>query len=91
MITEDITVVTLIEFPPILEYAKFKGRILMPLAEDYFLAYELQKKLRERGEPRSFPDLLIAAMCINRGEVLLTKDENFLEISNISELKVRIQ
>jgi len=88
-ITDDITVVTLVEFPPILEYAGFKGQIIIPSVEDYFTAYRLQKKLRQLGKPKSFPDLLIAAICINRGEELVTKDEDFLDISAMSELKLR--
>jgi len=88
-ITDDITVVTLVEFPPILEYAGFKGRVIMPSAEDYFTAYRLQRKLRQLGKPKSFSDLLIAAICINRGDELVTRDEDFLDISAISELKLR--
>ncbi len=42
------------------------------------------------GKPKSFADLLIASICINRGEELITKDEDFLDIAKVSNLKVKI-
>ena len=41
-IKEDITVVSIVEFPQILAYRKFSGRIIYPMPEDYELAYKLQ-------------------------------------------------
>ena len=44
--------------------------------------------VRKIGKPKPFSDLLIAAMCINRGEELLTGDMDFKDIERVSELKV---
>ena len=88
-IREDITVVSIVEFPQILAYRKFSGRIVYPMPEDYELAYKLQLKLMKNGKPKPFLDLLIAATCINRDEELMTNDEDFKDIANISNLKLR--
>ncbi len=87
-ITEDITGVTFVEFPRIVRYSKFSGNVLFPLLDDYLLAHRLQEKLLKKGEPRGFADLLIAAICINRGEELITYDSDFLAIAEVSELKL---
>ncbi len=87
-IAENITGVTFVEFPRIVFYAKFKGNILFPTLDDYILAHKLQLKLLKKGSPRTFADLLIAAICINNGEELITYDSDFLEIAEVSELKL---
>jgi predicted nucleic acid-binding protein len=87
-ISEDITGVTFVEFPRIVRYSKFKGNVLFPNLDDYILARELQEKLLKRGQPRGFADLLIAAICINRGEELITYDSDFVEIAKVSSLKL---
>jgi len=33
------------------------------------------------GEPKSFADLLVASICVNRDEELITKDTDFLDIA----------
>ena len=33
--------------------------------------------------PMSVGDLMITAICINRNEILMTKDEDFLKISEV--------
>ena len=43
------------------------------------------------GRPKPFSDLLIAAICINRNEELITNDEDFKDIANISNLKLKKQ
>jgi len=48
------------------------------------LAIELQVKLRARGKPKPFSDLLIAAICINRDEELVIKDTDFEDIAEVS-------
>ena len=37
----DITAITLIEYPKIIYYRKFKGNIEFPVGEDYILAHKL--------------------------------------------------
>ena len=87
-VTEAITGVTFVEFPQIARYSHFNGDVLFPTLDDFLLAHRLQEKLLERGEPRGFADLLIAAICINRGEELITRDSDFVAIAEVSNLKL---
>ena len=57
---------------------------------DIELVINLQIKLRKLGKPKLIADLLIAAICINRNEELITKDKDFLDIAKVSDLKVNI-
>ncbi len=90
-IDEAVTIVTIAEFPSLLEYSKLEGSVVYPTRSDLDLAVELQLKLKNKGRLKPFSDLLIAAMCINRNEELVTRDTNFNEIAEISKLKVRIE
>ncbi|ASJ01919.1 DNA-binding protein [Thermococcus profundus] len=87
-ITEAITGVTFVEFPQIARYSRFNGEVLFPTLDDFLLAHQLQERLLKRGEPRGFADLLIAAICINRGEELITRDSDFIAIAEVSNLKL---
>jgi len=82
-IDENITSVSLIEYPPIKDYEKFKGKIYFVGEEEQIIAALLQAKLREAGSPMSVGDLLIAAICINRNETLLTKDKDFMRVKKV--------
>jgi len=82
-IIDNITIVTLIEYPPIKEYEGFKGKIYFTNEEDQALAYTLQIALRDKEIPMSVGDLLISAICINRDKPLLTRDKDFLRIQEI--------
>ena len=86
-----VTAVTLAEFPSLLEYSKFEGSVIYPTRSDLDLSVELQLKLKDKGRLKPFSDLLIAAICINRNEELVTKDTNFNEIAKISKLNVRVE
>ena len=87
-INEAITGVTFVEFPQIVRYSHFNGDVLFPTLDDFLLAHRLQEKLLKKGEPRGFTDLLIAAICINRGEELITRDSDFVAIAEVSNLKL---
>jgi predicted nucleic acid-binding protein len=87
-IKENITVVTLIEFPKISGYKLFEGSVYFPTIDEYSLAFELQKRLYERGKPKAFSDLVIAAISINRAEELITKDNDFKSIAEVSNLNL---
>ena len=87
-IRENITEVTIAEYPPIMDYKKFYGRVLIIERDDVLLSIELQKRLRTMGKPKSFSDLLIASICINRNEKLITNDHDFLDVAKISNLNV---
>ena len=89
-IKENITVATLIEFPRISGYKLFRGSVYFPTIDEYSLAFELQKKLYERGKPKAFSDLVIASISINRNEELITRDIDFRNIATVSNLKLKV-
>jgi len=89
-IRENITIVTEIEFPPILSYEKFQGNVYTLTPDDQVLAIKIQRLLRKIGKPKPSSDILIASICINRNEELITKDKDFLDITKVSNLKVKI-
>ena len=53
--------------------------ILFPDVADFMLAHKTQNKLVKLGKAKAFADLLIASICINRNEELITRDEDFSE------------
>lgn len=83
VVKENITTVTLIEYPPIASYKSFQGRIYFIGRRDQLRAFQLQRKLRTLGKPLGAADLLIAAVCLNRNEELATLDEDFLVIKEV--------
>ncbi|MFB6209162.1 MAG: DNA-binding protein [Candidatus Nanohaloarchaea archaeon] len=87
-IEQNITIVTVIEFTPVVQYEKFSGEIYTVKPEDQIKAIQIQQKLREKGEPAPFPDLLVAAIAINRNETLETADEDFKPIEKATELEL---
>lgn len=89
-IRENVTVVSVIEFPLILKYVKFKGKVYYPKLEDFKKAYKIQEKLYQIGNMKNFADLLIATICINKVEKLVTKDTDFKDIAEASHLEVEI-
>ncbi|AEA13004.1 putative nucleic acid-binding protein, containing PIN domain protein [Thermoproteus uzoniensis 768-20] len=52
-VTEDITAVTLVEYPKIVYYKHFSGGVIFPIYEDYMVAHRLQLALIGLG--RRFP------------------------------------
>jgi len=79
----NITSITLIEYPPVRTYDKFHGRIYFLTEADQLRAASLQGKMRALGKPMGAANLLIAAVCLNRDEELLTMDEDFLSILEV--------
>ena len=49
-IYESITEVSLVEYPPVLEYQKFFGKVLVIDRKDILLSLELQRRLRATGK-----------------------------------------
>jgi len=43
-----------------------------------------------RGKMKGFADLLNAAIAINNNEELITNDKDFIDIAEVSELKLKI-
>jgi len=89
-ILENITVVTFVEYPKIVLYKKFNGNVIFPTEEDYILAHRIQLKLVKVGKTKPFADVLLASICINRDEELITRDRDFLDIAEVSDLKVKL-
>lgn len=87
IVSDNITVITLIEYPMILEYKNFSGKVFYPDEKDFNLSPELQQGLRKEGRMKGASDL-IAAICINNNEKLLTSDRDFDDLSKISKLKL---
>src|SRR3989344_4796806 len=72
-----ITIFTIIEYPPA---SKKNFEVVFPETMDYIVALKIADALRKRGKPLGAIDILIAAMCINRNSMLITKDKDFLSI-----------
>lgn len=87
-VTESISIITLIEYPMVLEYRGFSGRIFYPDEKDFNLALCMQEELRSQGRMKGSSDLIIAAICINNNQKLITRDSDFDDISRISKLKL---
>ena len=86
IINEAVTFITVIEYPMILEYGKFHGKIFYPDMQDFILALKIQGKLRKVGRMKGASDLVIAAICINNNERLSTIDDDFNDIADVSNL-----
>jgi predicted nucleic acid-binding protein len=87
-VRENISVMSAIEYPMVLEYKKFYGKVLDCEKQEFALALELQERLRKIGRMKTASDLIIAATCISNKEELLTKDSDFYDIAKVSELKI---
>jgi hypothetical protein len=90
-IHEDIILISLIEYPTLLEYSGFHGKTIEPELVDLKFAHELQKRLAARGRMKGAADLIIAATCIHLGAKLLTRDRDFEDIRKVSDLNVIIE
>ena len=89
-IPENVSIVSVIEWPPLLKYAKFSGRVYYPRLDDFRVAYEIHERLYREGKMKGFADLLISAICVNRNEKLVTKDSDFNDLAEASDLEVEI-
>ena len=81
----DITAITLVEYPRIVYYRRFRGRVEFPIGEDYILAHKLQLKLLEKGMPQQATDLIIATIAIRLEEELVTMDRDFEDIARAAK------
>lgn len=71
------TAFNVVEYPKALERGV---EVLWPERRDFVTAIEIMVGLLRRGTPLPAIDVLIAAMCVNRGLTLATKDEHFEHI-----------
>ena len=88
VVHQNISFITVIEYPMILEYEKFNGKVFYPDEKDFMLALELQMKLRKIGKMKNASDHIIAATCINNKENLMTNDSDFDAIADVSNLNI---
>jgi predicted nucleic acid-binding protein len=86
--TPCISIITVIEYPPALNYAE---RIIYPTREDYLLAVEWQSKLRRQGFSPPATDLIIAAQAVNRNLVLVTRDKHFKVLKEKVALNLELE
>ncbi len=75
-----VTIFSVVEYPPC---GNGLYDIIFPNSLDYILSIELANKLRKIGRPIGAIDTMIAAVCINRKSILLTKDIDFKSIKEI--------
>jgi predicted nucleic acid-binding protein len=87
-IDENVCMISIVEYPLLLDYTRFKGKVLLAELRDFELALEIQRKLMVKGRMKPAADLIIAATCINLGETLRTADSDFEEIRKVSQLKI---
>ncbi len=74
------TAFNVVEYPKSLER---NVEVLWPVREDFVAAIGIMIDLLNAGTPVPAVDVLVAAMCINRGFKLLTKDEHFAAIRSV--------
>ncbi|RLE70600.1 MAG: hypothetical protein DRJ37_06270 [Thermoprotei archaeon] len=75
------TALNVVEYPKIL---KIKGlKVIYPNARDYTLAMTISKDLYKIGKPVPAIDIVIAAVAINRGLTLITKNRHFEYIKEV--------
>jgi len=79
----NITSITLIEYAPVRLYGKFRGKIYFLTEADQLRAAFLQERMGSSGKPMS-ADPLVAAVCLNRDEELLTMDGGFLSALEVA-------
>jgi hypothetical protein len=73
------TIFNIIEYPS----ASEKCSVIWPKREDYAKALAIAAKLRKAGRPVGAVDIIIASICINRGLVLVSRDEDFNVIREV--------
>ncbi len=89
-IVDNVTEVTVAEYPAILRYRLFRGKVYLARRVDWRLAVELQSKLIRLGRPKKLQELLVAAIAINRGERLLSRNKGLADIVKVAGLKLTV-
>ncbi|MBO3763415.1 MAG: type II toxin-antitoxin system VapC family toxin [Candidatus Brockarchaeota archaeon] len=82
------TILNLIEFPKAIN---LNLTIIFPSKFDYNLALKISTELLRRGNPIPATDLIIAAVALNDGLRLVTKDKHFLLVKEVeNDFKVLV-
>ena len=68
------TILNIVEFPRGLELGL---TVITPTLEDYLLSIKISQAMVKRGTPVPAVDAIVAAVAINRGLKLVTKDRHF--------------
>ena len=76
------TIFNIIEHPNALDY---NVEILWPDRIDYLRSVKIGADLFKIGKPIPAVDIVIAAMCINRNLILVTRDKHFESIALIEK------
>ncbi len=79
VIKENLSIISIMEYPPILLYEDFYGKIFKINETIQILSIKIQEKLRKIGRMMSVGDLLILATAIHFDEELITSDRTFYE------------
>lgn len=83
-----ISILTAIEYPPSLQYAR---EILYPRKNDYKQAIKWQISLRKLGNPLPSSDLIIAAQAYNNNLTLVTLDKHFIKLKQAIAPNLKIK
>ena len=75
------TVLNIVEFPKALELSGLN--ILYPTRVDYSLAIQVSKELLKLGKPIPAIDVIVAAVALNNGLTVKTKDHHFTLIKDV--------
>jgi hypothetical protein len=74
------TILNLIEFPKAID---FNLRVLFPSKSDYNLALIISTELIKLGKPIPAIDSVIAAVALNNGLRVVTRDKHFLFVKEV--------
>jgi tRNA(fMet)-specific endonuclease VapC len=83
------TIFNIIEFPKALELKELN--VIYPTIDDYDESLRVSAALVETGKPLPAIDILVASMCIRRGQTLYTADKHFMSIKSVRrEFKLKL-
>jgi|Deesub1362A_J573_1020465.scaffolds.fasta_scaffold01020_12 hypothetical protein len=74
------TIFNLIEFP---KAAELDLKVIFPSKSDYTLALKISTELMQVGKPIPAVDAIIAAIAMNNGLKVVTKDKHFLFVKEV--------
>lgn len=84
------TILNLIEFPKAVTIEGLD--IIIPGTDDFDKGFEISIKLLSVGTPIPAVDIILAAVALNRGMVLITKDKHFKYVQKLyPEFKLQME
>ena len=83
------TILNVIEFPKALT---LDLTVINPSLDDYLLSVKISQAMVEKGTPVPAVDVVVAAVALNRGLTLVSRDKHFLFIREVyPELKLQLE